>query len=563
MIDNLQNEDREVARHLAGKARLFNPKWGLAIILIGSALLYSRLYDPSRFGSYHDDAIYVTTAKALATGEGYRIVSLPYQPAATKYPPFYPFLLSLVWRIDPHFPGNLNVMVAMTATATLIFLALTWLYLVRQNYATDSQALVVVAAAAINWRIVIYATGIYSEMIYAALSVAALFLAERLDLKRKGWVTGLALGLLMGLAFLTRSTGVALLAAMAVYFGVQGKFRRIMVPLAVGGLVVIGWFVWCYLNRTSFIGVNVAYYTNYLAHFRNVLIDIQAHTDSSMAMTILDVLWRNFLMVVVVSVPVLCLGVDYAWVVYLGFVFMFVAAGFIRDVSRGWRLLHVYVVCHLALHVVWLPFVSYDRYLAPILPFLLLWLVRELDTIASLAKRTLTSKGPLTAKAGAAVIALAVVVMISVAAYSYGSSLYFSVMSASADKNVRPSKEDAEAIDWINANSDPSDVLICGRDPMYYLYTGRKAACSLPQHGTIYWQDKHELIFNIVDESNGKYLVLTTADFEEAYQPDLQNKAFKELIEEHRERFVPVFKSSNGKSTIFQIETVHASSVGR
>jgi len=267
------------------------------------------------------------------------------------------------------------------------------------------------------------------------------------------------------------------------------------------------------------------------------------------------VLLRNLMMVVVVSIPVLCLGLDFAWVVYLGFVLMFVAAGFIRDVARRWRLLHVYTVCYLGLHVVWLPFVSYDRYLAPILPFLLLWLVRELDTMTSVAKRTLVSKDPLTAKAGASVIAVAVVVLVSVAIYSYGSSVYFSVVSASSDKRVKPSVEDAEAIEWINTNSDPSDVLVCGRDPMYYLYTGRKAACSLPQTGTIYWQDKHELIFNIADESDGKYLVLTAADFEQGYQPDLQNQSFKELIEGHRERFVPVFRSSNGKSTIFQIET--------
>jgi len=550
-----QNQDRRAESGSARKSRLFKPQWGLAVILIGSALLYFRLYDPSRFGAYHDDAIYVTTAKALASGEGYRIVSLPYQPAATKYPPLYPFLLSLVWRVDPHFPGNVNGMVALTAAITLLFLAITWLYLVKENYATNWQALVVVAATAVNWRIVIYATGIYSEMIYAALSVGALVMAERLDLKRKNWLMGSVLGVLIGLAFLARSTGVALLVAVAVYFIMQRKIRQILLPLAIAGLFIAGWFIWCHMNRTAFTGVNVAYYTNYLEHFRNVLHDIQVNTDSSMAMTILGVLLRNLMMVVVVSIPVLCLGLDFAWVVYLGFVLMFVAAGFIRDVARRWRLLHVYTVCYLGLHVVWLPFVSYDRYLAPILPFLLLWLVRELDTMTSVAKRTLVSKDPLTAKAGASVIAVAVVVLVSVAIYSYGSSVYFSVVSASSDKRVKPSVEDAEAIEWINTNSDPSDVLVCGRDPMYYLYTGRKAACSLPQTGTIYWQDKHELIFNIADESDGKYLVLTAADFEQGYQPDLQNQSFKELIEGHRERFVPVFRSSNGKSTIFQIET--------
>jgi hypothetical protein len=528
--------------------------WRSFVTVLGvAALLYVLLYDPSRFASYHDDAIYVTTAKALADGEGYRIISLPYEPAATKYPPFYPFLLSLIWRVDPHFPGNVNWMVAMTACAALAFLGLTWFYLVRQGYAKTWQALVVVAMTAINWRMIIFATGIYSEMVYASLAVGALFLAEKLDLRRWNWYSGPTLGVLMGLAFLTRTTGVALIAAVGVYFVVRRRIRPALLPLATASLFVAGWLLWSYLNRTAMTGVNVPYYTNYLEHFRNVLLDIQTNTHTSMPMTMLGVLWRNFLMLVIVSIPVLSLGLDYTWVVYLGIVLMFIVAGFVRDVGRGWRLLHIYVLCHLALHVLGLPFVSYDRYLAPVLPFLLLWLVRELETMALMATRVLRSEGPISRRASAAVIGLAVAGIVGVASYNYGSSLYFSLKAASLKKEVKPTPDDSEAIEWIKAKSDTSDVIICGRDPVYYLYTGRKATRSMPMTGTIYWQAKHGLVFDIVDEVKGNYLVVTASDFEEEYQPDLQTKAFTTMIESHPETFVPVFTSKNRRSTIYRI----------
>src|SRR5215831_16847141 len=87
------------------KPRLINLL--LFIILAGSGLLYYVAISPQRFGRGHDDTIYLTTAKALAGGEGYRIISLPYQPAQTKYPPFYPLLLSVLWRLYPTFPDNL------------------------------------------------------------------------------------------------------------------------------------------------------------------------------------------------------------------------------------------------------------------------------------------------------------------------------------------------------------------------------------------------------------------------------------------------------------------------
>jgi len=548
--DSLQDLSRDGARPSSRRSLAI-----LAVILLGTAALYFLLYDPVRFGFLTDDGLYVTTAKALASGEGYRIISLPYEPAATTFPPFYPFLLSLIWRFNPNFPSNLNAMAFVSGIATLILLAMTWQYFVKQRYATSWQAFLIVVLVAVNWRTVIYATGIYSEMTYTALSVIALYLAEGLEKSRKSRISGLLLGLVLGLAFLTRTAGVTLLVAIAAYFLIRKKIRSVLLPLAIGALCVVGWFVWCYLNRTTFTGVNVAYYTNYLQHFRNVLLDIQANTHESMAMTVLGVLWGNFLMAVVVSVPVLCLGLDYNWVFYLGFVLMFIASGFIRDVSRRWRPLHVYIICYLGLHIAWLPFVSYDRYLSPILPFVLLWFVRELETMASLARRTLGSEGRVINRASAAVIGLAVIAMASATIYSYGSTLYFSVASASFNKEVKPSTDDAEAIEWIKANTDPSNVVVCARDTMYYLYTGRHATSSLAMTGTVYWEEKQKLIFDIVDQSNGKYLVLTPSDFEEHYRPDLQTQSFKDMIEEHRERFVPVFTSKNGRSIIYRTDT--------
>src|SRR5881409_1429359 len=98
--------------------------WVLSTVLAGSCLLYAAAFTPARFGFYHDDGIYVVTAKALATGQGYRIISLPYEPAQTKYPPFYPFLLSLVWRAYPRFPNNLVPMMLLSLIAATAFFTL-------------------------------------------------------------------------------------------------------------------------------------------------------------------------------------------------------------------------------------------------------------------------------------------------------------------------------------------------------------------------------------------------------------------------------------------------------
>src|SRR5580700_10867791 len=55
---------------------------------------------------YGDDATYIVTAKAIAEGHGYRIISSPDAPPQTKYPPIFPALLACVWVIVPDFPEN-------------------------------------------------------------------------------------------------------------------------------------------------------------------------------------------------------------------------------------------------------------------------------------------------------------------------------------------------------------------------------------------------------------------------------------------------------------------------
>jgi hypothetical protein len=55
--------------------------------------------DVPHLGHFHDDSIYWVCARSLASGSRYRIASLPGEPYQTKYPPLYPGLLSLVWRL--------------------------------------------------------------------------------------------------------------------------------------------------------------------------------------------------------------------------------------------------------------------------------------------------------------------------------------------------------------------------------------------------------------------------------------------------------------------------------
>jgi hypothetical protein len=65
--------------------------------LVGAGFMLFLAYSPGRFGLSHD-GIYVSTERWRRGG--YRLISLPYAPPQTKYPPLYPFLLSVIWRVN-------------------------------------------------------------------------------------------------------------------------------------------------------------------------------------------------------------------------------------------------------------------------------------------------------------------------------------------------------------------------------------------------------------------------------------------------------------------------------
>jgi hypothetical protein len=531
--------------------------FALGVVLAGAFLFYLAVLAPARFGEYHDDGIYVTTAKALATGQGYRIISLPYEPAQTKYPPLYSFLLSLIWRVYPRFPQNLIWMMLLSVVATVSFLALTYRYLVRHGYAMHWQALIVVGLAAINWRTMTVATGIYSEMVYAALSVAGLYLAETYEKGQKSRARGVLLGVVLGLTFLTRSSGIALLIAVGAYFVIRRQATRAVLAVGVGSLFVLGWIVWCYANKTNAEAVNVAYYTSYFGYVKQVVNDLQTINHTSLLMTLLGILARNAFMLLLISIPVLCLGIPYEWILYFGFAVLFFASGFYRQVSKGFRLLrllYVYMICYLVLHLFWLPYVSYDRFLIPLLPFLLLILLSEFTVLTSLLRKQFGPDSDWVKRLSTGFIATALIVAVGVTLYSYGSDLYWSLASVSSKKTNGPGAADAEAIEWINTHTNATDVLACYSDPLYFLYTGRKATRSLPMRAGVTWRAHQMSIFTIMNESNVRYLISTSGDFEKEDQPEQQRESLKALIDQRPKRFVLVFESTDRRSTIYRLE---------
>jgi hypothetical protein len=467
----------------------------LALILTPVAAAYVTFLTPASFGEYNDDAIYLTTAKAIAGGQGYRIISLPGQPAETKYPPFYPFLLSLVWRLYPGFPANLTPMMLLSVLASLASAVLAWIYLARCEYESRWLAIVPVSLAAINLYTAIFSTGVFSEMPYMALSIAALLTAESRDASTGSWsgrsVGGVALGLLMGLAFLTRVTGVSLIAAVGLYFIVRGSRRKALLPIAVATVCVAGWAIWCHAARSASAQSNSLYFTDYFGYALKVIREQQAANSRALPV-LLALMVKNNILDLARTAPSMGLGYGRDWleaigepghsvalasIYVLGLVAILVGAR--RYLLPRPRLLTIYVGLYLAFHLV-LPYQdsSFERYLVPVLPFVILFLVGGVidagRAILRLMRKARLPQPAAAAVAAAPLVAIAIFVLVS---------NVLTLRDGSADLRswwTAQSAENAPLIDWIKANTRDSDVLSCVHHGMYYLYTGRPATLSFP-----------------------------------------------------------------------------------
>ena len=545
------------------------PKLALAVILASAFLLYLAAITPASFGYYHDDGIYVTTAKSLATGHGYRIISLPDEPAQTKYPPLYPFLLSLIWRVNPHFPENLTPMMVMSALVAVGSLLMTWFYLTRRGYASKWQALLVVGLTAFNWRTVIISTGLYSEMFYTVLTVTGLWLAEQEEQADSDYRRGAALGAVMGLAFLTRTAAITLIIAVAVYFLIHGKLKRALLPVAIASSFVAVWLSWTHFSRVASDNLNAAYYTDYFRHFNNVTRDLQQqYGDSSRLVTILRIIGGNAFSLVLVMIPLVCLGISnqeggdrnqafgLLWLVIISSIFFLIVSGFRRGLVKRARLMHIYVVLYLAMHLL-LPFGAYDRYLMPILPFLLVFLLTEIEWLARLVRTEMSARGDWARRISAGFLALVLIAITLLALRNHLEGVYRAV-SSSKKAYVERAQQDLEAIRWITEHTDSSDILICYRDPMYYLYSDRRATrnttfkfeFSVPNSESEV-REEAATVFRVITESNAHYLILTSTDLEQEAESELRRSVYRDIVDSYPQIFVPVFKSTDGLCSIY------------
>lgn len=234
----------------------------LCAALFPSAYLAWTARDMPHLGYRSDDAIYWVCAKSLAEGSGYRLLSLPEQPYQTKYPPLLAWVLSLAWRINPHFPENLPLAMLLCWLTLPVYLALSHRVL-RQMGFGPARALILCAVLALNPYIVLLSISLMSEPLFTCLVLAGLILNRTSNTGGASRWRWLGAGVAAGGAYLAKTSGLAFLSLPLLHVVRRQRMRAAwfcagMLP------AVVGWMLWSRAHTAPGRDMVSLYYTDYV-----------------------------------------------------------------------------------------------------------------------------------------------------------------------------------------------------------------------------------------------------------------------------------------------------------
>ena len=141
----------------------------IAVLCAIVAGIYLVAWLAPAIGLFHDDVVYLESAKSLAAGHGYLIESLPTPIPQTKYPPLWPALLALFLLVSQN-PLWLKLP-AMLCTVGWLLLSYR---LLRKMGANQLGALGLVLIVAASPTTVFLASHLLSEPLFALLVTASI-----------------------------------------------------------------------------------------------------------------------------------------------------------------------------------------------------------------------------------------------------------------------------------------------------------------------------------------------------------------------------------------------------
>ena len=401
-------------------------------------------------------------AKSLATGHGFRYLHLPGAPVAGHYPPAYPVLLAMLYRLVPQFPANVKLF--LLANVALVGMAAWYTQALARRVLGWSTAAAAAAAlvATATFPMLLLSGLVLSETLFIASLLPLLLAAERFvsdpdaTASRSG-VNAVLLGVGFGLLGLVRTHGLALALAAALVLARRRRWRDAALCVGASAIVLAPWVLWVHAHGTMPWSGLEGSYGSYIGWFADGVRATGLHGVMSTVVTntrefaeLLADRWS------VSDAALARHGCALLVAVALG-------AGVWR-MARHATVTAAFIAIYMVVTLIW-PFTPW-RFIYAVWPIIVLCLGAAAQWGASVRPRA--------ARAGAlAATALVAVGMVRAEARSYATRAW-RIGTDDAIATIAP------LVRWVAAHTDSSDVVAVDGEQLVYLFTGRTAVPIVP-----------------------------------------------------------------------------------
>ncbi|MDX2044425.1 MAG: hypothetical protein SF097_24660 [Acidobacteriota bacterium] len=471
-------------------------KIALIVALIVCLAIYILRLDQV-VGLFVDDGWYILLAKSLATGQGYSLINSPSPGILPLYPPAFPFLLSLVYRLSPNFPDNVWLLKSVSVAAMMAIGIIGYRYFVKERNLPPMLALGICVAAVLSPPLVFMATStMMSECVFALIFLLTVVVmekcrrAETISAQMKLAAVG---GTLASIAFLTRSIAISVIAAGFLYLlkarllkpailfavivaalcGPWVIYTRLHAPTAAqqteqGGHIVLPYTQQFWQKRAGFGFSGTITAAGLPERVFNNIVEVSGRDIGRIIVTpLFEALRDPYQEAQKMSVKQGGRGDTWS----LSFVLsLFAVIGLIVVARERMTMAEFAMPLSLAVTFLW-PWETF-RFVLPLIPFVIFYFLMGVRGLVQLIQKS--SGAAAQSKVVMAVAALIVAVNL------YGNVSYILKMNNMLDRPqwLQTFDEAETMLKWVKANVPQSDAVASLNPPLVHLYTGHKTIAS-------------------------------------------------------------------------------------
>lgn len=339
----------------------------LIYIIIAIGFLFALfLFDPKLYTG-GDNATYISLAKSLLSGNGYRDIYRPEGNPHTQYPPGYPLLLSGIM----FFTGDNFVFLKLFSV--LLFLSSIYIfYLILRRRSSNLLIYIPLLLLALSPELLEHSHWILTEVTFLFLLLLTVYLFERWK-SSKSFMLFFSASLSAVMAYYVRSIGIAVILGAFTFLLYSHELKKALIFL-----IIVFTFVTPWVIRTSKIPQQGGYLDQFLSRnpydleasrigFVDLITRIGTNSKIYGMQVIPSLIFPSFHGLTQPHQP-LKGSVGFLSVIILGILFY----GLKKDIRKGGHLYHFLLLFYFSISLAWPPVWSSPRFLVPILPFVLL-----------------------------------------------------------------------------------------------------------------------------------------------------------------------------------------------